>query len=98
WFPLTEGRTSRPAIPQKKAHIDPSYVQTWVRVRLFPATDNCLSLWRHSIIGCAMSIRLVGGASDGCRPKLHRWPFSCLYLIPLLTALSAPPSSLWSCQ
>jgi hypothetical protein len=23
-----------------------------------------------------MSIRLVGRASDGCRPKLHRWPFS----------------------
>ena len=24
----------------------------------------------------AMSIRLVEGASEGCRPKLPRWPFS----------------------
>jgi len=29
-----------------------------------------------------MSIRLVEGASDGCRPKLHRWPFSVSHLVP----------------
>jgi hypothetical protein len=33
-----------------------------------------------------------GGASDSCRPKLHRWPFSFLYLvlrvIPLEASLS----------
>ena len=36
-----------------------------------------------------MSIRLVGGASDGCRPKLHRWPFgfftSCHSRLPCVS-------------
>jgi len=36
-----------------------------------------------------MSIRLVEGASDGCRPKLHRWPFSLSALILSLTFLPA---------
>src|SRR5262249_49543584 len=34
------------------------------------------SLWRHTLMPAAMRLRLVGGASDGCRPKLHRWPFT----------------------
>ena len=32
--------------------------------------------WKYTIIRHAMSIRLVEGASEGCRPKLPRWPFS----------------------
>jgi hypothetical protein len=32
----------------------------------------CILGWEHTIITSAMSIRLVGGASDCCRPKLHR--------------------------
>src|SRR5882762_2857989 len=33
--------------------------------------------WKYTIIWHAMSKRLVeGGASEGCRPKLPRWPFS----------------------
>jgi|RhiMetdeSRZDD1v2_1073273.scaffolds.fasta_scaffold124224_1 hypothetical protein len=33
--------------------------------------------WKYTIMSDAMSIRLVeGGTSEGCRPKLPRWPFS----------------------
>src|SRR5262249_3797864 len=35
------------------------------------------SAWKYIILRQAMSLRLVeGGASEGCRPKLPRWPFS----------------------
>ena len=30
----------------------------------------------------------MGRASDGCRPKLHRWPFSLLHLVPRSTSLA----------
>jgi hypothetical protein len=35
-----------------------------------------------------------GGASDDCRPKLHRWPFSVLYSVPSSTPLRASPAFL----
>jgi hypothetical protein len=28
----------------------------------------------------------VEGASDGCRPKLHRWPFSVSHFVPRSTS------------
>src|SRR5262249_25111946 len=35
-----------------------------------------------------------GRASDGCRPKLHRWPFSVLSLVSPSMPLSAAPAFL----
>src|SRR5262249_54493909 len=40
------------------------------------------------------SLRLMGGASDGCRPKLHRWPFSLRHSVLLVTPRRVAPSFL----
>ena len=79
WFLTLQGTRANRPFPQKKAHTTPAHANKRVCVRLSPAT-NLASTGRHPIIKHTMSLRLVEGASDGCRPKLHRWPFSVLSL------------------
>src|SRR5262249_5621825 len=80
WFLALQGTRANKPFPQKKAHTTSAHANKRVCVRLSPAT-NLASTGRHPIIKHTMSIRLVEGTSDGCRPKLHRWPFSVLSLI-----------------
>jgi len=61
------GRTSH---TQKGAYT-PSEDEQRVHLRLPFQQTLCFVVGTH-IITSAMSIRLVGGASDCCRPKLHR--------------------------
>src|SRR5262249_36234912 len=60
----------------------------------FPQPQTLSSAGRHTIIRHTMSIRLVEGASDGCWPKLHRWPFSVLSLMSHSIPLQISPTFL----
>ena len=58
----------------------------------FPGYKYWHALGWRSIIRQAVSLRLMeGGASDECRPKLHRWPFSMLSLVAPPIPLEASP-------
>jgi hypothetical protein len=83
---LHEGRTLQPPAMAERATI--LAVHGWARLRTIPTKNVHTTRWKHTIITLAMSLRLVeGGASDGCRPKLHRWPFRVRYCMPRSTAL-----------
>jgi len=79
-------------LSQKKGTRRPSFCLKKCPPAPSPRNRSCLPLWRYTIIRDAMSICFVGGASDGCRPKLHRWPFGFLHLVVLPTILRASPS------
>src|SRR5215831_12636722 len=53
-------------------------------------TSSLAATVETAILTSAMRLRLMGGARDGCRPKLHRWPFSCRDFVPRSTPLRAP--------
>src|SRR6185436_13796616 len=64
--------------PQKKAHANPAHANKRVCVRLSPATDLVFHWETHYNQTHHEHTPRGGGASDCCRPKLHRWPFSVL--------------------
>ena len=78
----TSGDYAVQAISTKKRRTQPWPMPTSGSACALLQRQTLSSPRRHTIIRRAMSIHLVEGASDGCRPKLHRWPFSLLHLMP----------------
>jgi len=72
--------------PNKKDAPNPAWHQQTGSDTSFPRHKRCFPLWRYTIIAYTMSLRLVERASDGCRPKLHRWPCGLLHLVPRSTS------------
>ena len=64
--------------PQKASHLQGKYPWTGeaIIIRCMDTKKDAHTAWKYTIISHAMSIRLVEGASEGCRPKLPRWPCS----------------------